>query len=87
MHDAQLQAIEDELSKIAGLGDVWRSFTDLFRPDVRKNRAEAAAFVESEDPDKWNSLMDKVKNPQSLGSPRAGARHDSGVHKDLVSPN
>jgi hypothetical protein len=90
MHDAQIQGFVDELNKAAGLRDAWRNLVDYFRPETRKQRAEAKKFVSSSDPDKWDGFLARVRNPQFVkqlqrtGADQKLVQHAKSMHSLTV---
>ena len=67
MDPVTAQAFEDELSKIAGLGDLWQSFLDVFRSkDTKAKRRVEYHFSPKAGPDKWNKLIKNVRDDKFL---------------------
>ena len=58
-----LAAFEDELEKIAGLGDLWQKFLDLFRSkDAKVQRRVDYHFSPKAGDDKWNKLIRNARD-------------------------
>lgn len=63
MDERVLTAFQDELTKIAGIGDIWQSFLDVFRPeDKRVQRKVDYQFSPKAGADKWDKLVKNVHN-------------------------
>jgi len=59
-----LAAFEDEITKIAGLRELWRRVTDFFRPkEERVQRKVDYFFSPRAGADKWTKLLTQVKDP------------------------
>lgn len=65
MDDVTFSAFSDELShiKTAGLRDLWRRFTGLFRPEEEKVQLKVDYhFSPKAGNEKWNKLVKNVRN-------------------------
>ena len=63
MDEVSLTAFQDELEKIAGLGDLWQSFLDVFRSQDKKvQRKVDYQFSPKAGPDKWGKLVKNVRD-------------------------
>lgn len=62
--DNTLTAFGDELCKIAGFGDLWGRFTDLFRSqDAKVDRRVDYHFSPKAGSDKWGKFVRNVEDP------------------------
>jgi len=60
-----LEAFSDELEKIAGLGDLWQGFLDLFRSkDEKIQRRVDYHFSPNSSSDKWRKLVNNAADPK-----------------------
>lgn len=58
MNEDTLKAFGDELSKIAGIGNLWNKFLDIFRTeDGRIQRRVDYHFSPKAGPDKWDKFV------------------------------
>lgn len=55
-------AFGEELAKVAGLGDTWERFKDIFRPEARRAKKDVARHFMSEDPKKWDAFVQNAAN-------------------------
>ena len=82
MDETSLTAFADELDKIAGVGDWWRRFTDVFRSRDEKNKRRVDYhFSPKAGPDKWKKL---VRNAQDPAFAEQFARHPESTDKDTL---
>jgi hypothetical protein len=64
MQDISFRAFGDELVKIAGLGDFWQRFLDIFRSkDERVQRQVDYLFSPKAGNDKWKKFEQNVRDP------------------------
>jgi hypothetical protein len=74
--DVTLAAFSDELEKIAGIKDWWRSFLDLFKSkgqDDKTQRRVDYHFSSKAGPDKWNKFIRNAQDPKFV---EQIAKHD-----------
>lgn len=65
MDSPSFEAFADEMSKIAGLGDMWQQFLDLFRTEGGKaQRRVDYHFSPKAGKDKWEKLVRNVRDPK-----------------------
>lgn len=63
MDQVCLSAFEDEMSKIAGLRELWQKVTELFRPhDERVKRKVDYFFSPKTGNERWNKLPNQVRD-------------------------
>jgi len=66
MDDAVLRAVLVELSKEAGIAELWNNLREVL-PSVRQAKADVHAHFKSEDPDRWDKLIDQAsKSPEII---------------------
>lgn len=63
MDPVSLTAFEDEMSKIAGLRDLWRKLTDVFRPHHERVQLKVDYFFSPKaGTDRWGKLTNQVRD-------------------------
>ena len=64
MDDTTLTAFRDELSKIAGLGNLWQRVLDTFRPEeeAKVRRRVEYHFSPKAGPEKWDKLVRRARD-------------------------
>jgi hypothetical protein len=88
MDSVSLKAFEDEMSKIAGFGSLWRKITELFRPsEDRTTRKVDYFFSPKAGDDKWEKLPGNARSQRFVNaiaeSPLADEKlkmHVQGMH-------
>lgn len=79
MDSVVLSAFSDELEKIAGLGDLWQRFLDLFRSEDSKiKRRVDYHFSPKASSDKWGKLIRNARNQKFVDALK---RHDQADDK------
>lgn len=64
MQDVSFTAFGDELAKIAGFGDLWQRFLDIFRSkDDKVQRKVDYHFSDKAGKDRWNKFVQNVRDP------------------------
>jgi hypothetical protein len=65
--EISLIAFSDELTKIAGLRDVWQNFLDLFRgPGDKAQRRVEYHFSPKAGTDRWRKFVRNVRDPSFI---------------------
>ena len=69
MDQVVLTAFSDELEKIAGLGDLWQRFLDIFRSgDAKTQRRVDYHFSPKASSDKWDKLVRNARDPKFVSA-------------------
>jgi hypothetical protein len=81
-----LEAFGDEFAKIAGLGDWWQGFLDIFRGQKAKARRRVDYhFSDKAGPDRWNKFSRNVEDPQFIRYLTNHPKSDAKVVRHAVS--
>ena len=79
MDRVALSAFSDEIEKIAGLGDMWQRFLDVFRSgDDKAQRRVDYHFSPKASSDRWGKLVRNARDPKFVSALKS---HDQADEK------